>query len=58
MMTEGRGNTSVQYVGINSKRYIGYESRREKACPRFLTRSDTNLAVQTQKMARGLKFQI
>ena len=25
---------------------------------RFLTRSDTNRAVQLQKMARGLKFQI
>ena len=24
----------------------------------FLTRSDTNWAVQSQKMARGLKFQI
>ena len=24
----------------------------------FLTRSDTNLAVQSQKMARGLKFQV
>ena len=30
-----------------------FEPRREKTC--LLTRSDTNRAVQSQKMARGLK---
>ena len=31
---------------------------RENLSSRFLTKSDTNQAVQTQKMARGLKMQI
>ena len=35
---------------------ISYEPRCEKTGPGFPTRSDTNRAVQPQKMARGLKF--
>ena len=34
------------------------ELRHEQSCLRVPTRSDTNRAVQPQKMARGLKFQI
>ena len=35
-----------------------YDPCREKTCPGFPTRSDTNRAVQPQMMARGLKFPI
>ena len=34
------------------------ELRHEQPCLRVRTRSDTNRAVQPQKMARGVKFQI
>ena len=34
------------------------EPHHNKSCLEFLTSSDINLAVQTQKMDRGLKFQI
>ena len=35
-----------------------FEPSYEKTCLREVTRSDTNLAAQPQKLARGLKFQI
>ena len=37
---------------------FSYEPRCEKTGPGFPTRSDTNRAVQQQKMARGLKSRI
>ena len=41
------------------ERLVTYEPRSVKnRSSRFLTRSDTNWAVQPHKMARGLKFQI
>ena len=35
-----------------------YEPCGEKTCPAVWRRSDTNLAVHPQKMARGLKYQM
>ena len=37
---------------------LSCEPHHEKTCLGFLTRSDTNRAVQPQKIARGLKFRI
>ena len=37
---------------------INRASLRENLSSGFLTRSDTNRAVQLKKMARGLKFRI
>ena len=45
--------------GFNFSEPIIYEPRCEKTrSSGFSTRSDTNRAVQPQKMARGLKFRI
>ena len=51
----------INHTGDNCYRRIGFhfEPRSEKTGLRgFPTRSDTNQAVQPQKMARGLKFRI
>ena len=40
---------------ISMKGVLQYEPRHEKTCQRFLTRSDTNWALQSHKMAGGLK---
>ena len=42
--------TSVSMKDIK----VMYEQRHQKTCPAFHTASDTNQAVQPQKMARGL----
>ena len=41
---------------FNSCQMIFEPGREKNLCPGFLTRSDTNRAVQTQKIARCLKF--
>ena len=44
---------------MNNNCIFGHESRHDKYLSwGFPTRSDTNRAVQSQKMARGLKFRI
>ena len=54
--------TEKREIENEAKRKAGvsaiYELRHEKTCPGFPTRSDTNQAAQSQKMARGLKFWI
>ena len=51
------------HMGVVTESQVRIQSTNEPRCEKtglrgFLTRSDTNQAVQSQKMARGLKFRI
>ena len=45
-------------ASLSQGNIINRASLRENRSSEFPTRSDTNRAVQSQKMARGLKFRI
>ena len=51
------GKTGRQIMWVTHD-YLSRVMRKPVIYPGFPTRSDTNRAVQTQKMARDLKFRI
>ena len=51
-------NPIIKYAIICKYTITRRASSRENLSSGFLTRSDTNRAVQTQMIARGLKFRI
>ena len=56
LVNTGDTATVSGQVSRSVERY--YEPRREKLSSGYPTRSDTNRAVQSQKMVRGLRFRV